>query len=235
MAIGLRTLNGMAMGKRPAARQGSPMWVNKADLPKSSGHPFFEYLNRILTDSGFDAFVERLCSTFCADRLGRLSLRPGRYSRLLFTGYFEGLSSERGIATLPETLTEAAEQVGAVQPEGSAVAEVMADKGYHRDKVLLGLISEPPRGPAAGRTSELGRFRRRSVLRSRRCAGTVDGSAANAVVDWNAGAGNWWSARSLTSTRPAGYGGCGCAATRISASGCSSRRRAATSGSSCAA
>ena len=35
---------------------------------------------------------------FYADRLGRPSLRPGRYFRLLFIGYFEGLSSERGIA-----------------------------------------------------------------------------------------------------------------------------------------
>ncbi len=98
MAIGFRTLNGMAMGKRPSARQASPMWVNREDLPKSGGHPFFVRLNRILTESGFDAFVERLCSSFYADRLGRPSLRPGRYFRLLFIGYFEGLSSERGIA-----------------------------------------------------------------------------------------------------------------------------------------
>ena len=42
--------------------------------------------------------MERLCSSFYADRLGRPSLRPGRYFRLLFIGYFEGLSSERGIA-----------------------------------------------------------------------------------------------------------------------------------------
>ena len=35
---------------------------------------------------------------FYASRLGRPSLRPGRYFRLLFIGYFEGLSSERGIA-----------------------------------------------------------------------------------------------------------------------------------------
>ena len=37
MAICVRTLNGMAMGKRPSARQVSPMWVNREDLPKSSG------------------------------------------------------------------------------------------------------------------------------------------------------------------------------------------------------
>ena len=74
------------------------MWVNTEDLPTSSGHPFFERLNRILAESGFDAFVEGLCAAFYADRLGRPSLRPGRYFRLLLIGYFEGLSSERGVA-----------------------------------------------------------------------------------------------------------------------------------------
>ena len=86
------------MGKRPAARPGSPLWVTTADLPTSDGHPFFERLNRVLEDSGFDAFVEGLCSVFYAARLGRPSLRPGRYFRMLLIGYFEGLSSERGIA-----------------------------------------------------------------------------------------------------------------------------------------
>ena len=88
----------MAMGKKPAARQPSPMWVTTADLPTSAGHPFFERLNRVLEEAGFDAFVEGLCAVFYASRLGRPSLRPGRYFRLLFIGYFEGLSSERGIA-----------------------------------------------------------------------------------------------------------------------------------------
>ena len=93
-----RRLGGMAMGKKPAARQPSPMWVTTADLPTSAGHPFFERLNRVLEEAGFDAFVEGLCAVFYASRLGRSSLRPGRYFRLLFIGYFEGLSSERGIA-----------------------------------------------------------------------------------------------------------------------------------------
>ena len=41
-------------------------------------------------------------------------------------------------ATLPETLTTAAEQVEAVQPDGEGVKEVVADKGYHSDKTLVG-------------------------------------------------------------------------------------------------
>ena len=74
------------------------MWVTAADLPTSAGHPFFERLNGVLEEAGFDAFAEKLCAVFYADRMGRPSLRPGRYFRLLFIGYFEGLSSERGIA-----------------------------------------------------------------------------------------------------------------------------------------
>ena len=66
------------------------MWVDTSDLPTSDGHPYFERLNRVLADSGFDAFVEELCAAFYADRLGRPSLRPGRYFRMLFIGYFEG-------------------------------------------------------------------------------------------------------------------------------------------------
>ena len=69
------------------------MWVDTADLPTNDGHPYFERLNRVLADSGFDAFVEELCAAFYADRLGRPSLRPVRYFRMLFIGYFEGLTS----------------------------------------------------------------------------------------------------------------------------------------------
>ena len=64
-----RTLSDMAMGKRPAARQAAPMWVDTSDPPTGDGHPYFERLNRVLADSGFDAYVEELCAAFYADRL----------------------------------------------------------------------------------------------------------------------------------------------------------------------
>ena len=80
-AVEFRTLNGMAMGKNPAARQASPMWVNTEDLPTSSGHPFFERPNGILAESRFDTFVEGLSAAFYADRPGRPSCRSGRYFR----------------------------------------------------------------------------------------------------------------------------------------------------------
>ena len=97
-AVGCRTLNDMAMGKRPAARQGSPWWVTTADSATNTGHPFFERLNRVLEEAGFDAFVEGLCALFYPTRMGRPSLRPRRYFRMVFSGYLEGLSSERGVS-----------------------------------------------------------------------------------------------------------------------------------------
>ena len=86
----------MAMGKRKSEQ--APMWVASADLPVSPGHPFYAKLNAILNESGFDRFAEAECQQFYAPVMGRPSLAPGRYFRLLLVGYFEGLDSERGIA-----------------------------------------------------------------------------------------------------------------------------------------
>src|SRR5262249_45055296 len=55
-------------------------------------------LNAILDAAGFDRFAEEQCRPFYAPVMGRPSLPPGRYFRLLLLGYFEGLDSERGIA-----------------------------------------------------------------------------------------------------------------------------------------
>ena len=74
------------------------MWVASSDLPASPGHPFYTKLNTILEEAGFDRFAEAECQQFYAPVMGRPSLPPGRYFRLLLVGYFEGLDSERGIA-----------------------------------------------------------------------------------------------------------------------------------------
>ena len=76
----------------------SPLWVVTADLPKSPGHPFYARLNTLLDAHDFDRFVEKKCRRFYASVMGRPSLTPGRYFRLLLLGYFEGIDSERGIA-----------------------------------------------------------------------------------------------------------------------------------------
>ena len=86
----------MAMGKRKSEQ--APLWIATTELPVSPGHPFYVRLNVILDAAGFDRFVEEQCRPFYAPVMGRPSLAPGRYFRLLLVGYFEGLDSERGIA-----------------------------------------------------------------------------------------------------------------------------------------
>lgn len=87
----------MAMGKRKEYRQDS-LFIPTACLPQAASHPFYGKLNEILDGLKFDAFVEDACAQFYTEKLGRPSLEPGKYFRLLLLGYFEGIDSERGIA-----------------------------------------------------------------------------------------------------------------------------------------
>jgi transposase len=86
----------MAMGIREGEQ--SSLWVATSDLPASPGHPFYARLTAVLEAHDFDRFVEDLCRRFYAPVIGRPSLTPGRYFRLLLVGYFEGIDAERGIA-----------------------------------------------------------------------------------------------------------------------------------------
>src|SRR6266542_3162808 len=89
----------MAMGRREQHRAQEKLWIAHAELPRTVAHPFYEQLNRLLEAGGFDRFVEAECARFYAAKMGRPSLLPGRYFRLLLIGYFEGLDGERGIAS----------------------------------------------------------------------------------------------------------------------------------------
>ena len=75
-----------------------PLWIATSDLPTSPGHPFYARLTTLLDGHHVDRFVEGLCDRFYAPVMGRPSLAPGRYFRLLLVGSFEGIDSERGIA-----------------------------------------------------------------------------------------------------------------------------------------
>lgn len=87
----------MAMGNRSEERQ-APLFVPTGELARSPGHPFYERLNAVLREEGFDAFAEERCARFYAEKMGRPSMPPGVYFRLLMVGYFEGIGSEREIA-----------------------------------------------------------------------------------------------------------------------------------------
>ena len=88
----------MAMGRRAKQRRQEALWIAHTELPRTAAHPFYEQLNRLLEERGFDDLVERESARFYAERMGRPSLVPGRYFRLLLIGYFEGIDGERGIA-----------------------------------------------------------------------------------------------------------------------------------------
>ena len=88
----------MAMGTRKQQERQEGFWIATAELPRSAGHPFYERLNELLEEAGFDGFVEERCRRFYAPKMGRPSLAPGVYFRLLLIGYFEGLDGERGMA-----------------------------------------------------------------------------------------------------------------------------------------
>ena len=86
----------MALGKRREEQQ--EMWVATTSLPKSLGHVFYRKLNRLLAEADFDRTVERMCEPYYHSHLGRPSIPPGVYFRMLLVGYFEGIGSQRGIA-----------------------------------------------------------------------------------------------------------------------------------------
>jgi transposase len=107
------------------------LWIATHELPVTGGHPFYQRLNQILEAHEFDAFAEAQCAPFYAATLGRPSLTPGVYFRLLLIGYFEGIDSERGIAW--------------------RTADSLALRGF----VGLGLEERPPEHSTISRTRRL--------------------------------------------------------------------------------
>jgi transposase len=87
----------MTMGRRKAEQQ-PELWVPTAELPRSPGHVFYDKLNHLLAEAHFDTYVEDLCLPYYAEGVGRESIPPGVYFRMLLVGYFEGIDSQRGIA-----------------------------------------------------------------------------------------------------------------------------------------
>lgn len=88
----------MAMGKRRQRQE--MLFIPIQRLPKSQGHPFYEKLNALLAEAGFDCWVEKRCEQYYEreEKRGQPSIPPGLYFRMLLVGYFEDLDSQRGIA-----------------------------------------------------------------------------------------------------------------------------------------
>lgn len=87
----------MAMGRRQRHRQ-QTMWLATEQLPRTAGHVFYDRVNKVLLEHGFDDFAEKACQQFYAETMGRPGVAPGIYFRMQLIGYFEGIDSERGMA-----------------------------------------------------------------------------------------------------------------------------------------
>ena len=85
----------MALGRQ--GEQQADLMIGWAELPRSPGHAFYDRLQAVLVQAGFDGFAERACAAHYAGKQGRPSLPPGRYFRMHLVGYFEGIDSERGL------------------------------------------------------------------------------------------------------------------------------------------
>jgi len=118
-----------------------------------------------------------------------------------------------------ETLMEAAEQIEAVRPDGDGLTEVVGDKGYHSNQVLVDLeavvcaatFRNPITGDGTGR---------RIPTRAMRSTAIVGAFVVRAACACCASAGNDWNGPLPISLRPAECDACTSGATRIFASGC---------------
>jgi transposase len=88
----------MSMGKRKARQES--LFIATGQLMPSAGHPFYQRLNALLDEFGFDRWIEQRCAPYYEqkEKRGQPSTPPGVYFRMLLVGYFENLSSQRGIA-----------------------------------------------------------------------------------------------------------------------------------------
>lgn len=87
----------MAIGTNDNEKHGS-FWIATAEIQQGPGNPFYQKLQKILKQYQFDRFCEEQCEPYYAEKMGRPSIPPGVYFRMLMIGYFEGIGSERAIA-----------------------------------------------------------------------------------------------------------------------------------------
>jgi len=69
-------------------------------------NPFYSRLNKVLDEAGFDRFCEDSCGGFYHAKLGRPSLPPGLYFRIMMIGFLKGSTASAAIAwRLADSLT----------------------------------------------------------------------------------------------------------------------------------
>jgi transposase len=85
----------VAMGQQKDRQE--DLMVSWSEMPHSPGHVFYDRLQSVLIEGGFDSFAEVTCKAYYTAKLGAPSVPPRRYFRMHLVGYFEGISSESGL------------------------------------------------------------------------------------------------------------------------------------------
>ena len=86
----------MTLGRRRREHQDT-FWVPADRLGSGPRNAFYDRLNQLLDEIDFDKKLEEAAEPYYQST-GRRGLAPGVYFRMLFIGYFEDISSQRGIA-----------------------------------------------------------------------------------------------------------------------------------------
>jgi transposase len=77
------------------------MWMATTSLPKAVVHIFYRKLNRLLAEADFDCTVEEMCAPYYHPHLGRPSIPPGVYFRML-KEQFENLGERSRFRQMPK-------------------------------------------------------------------------------------------------------------------------------------
>jgi hypothetical protein len=86
----------MALGKRKRQHQ-ETFWVAADKLGGGPRNAFYDRLNQLLGEIDFDGNLEKAAESHY-EATGRNGLPLGVHFRMIFIGYFEDISSRRGIA-----------------------------------------------------------------------------------------------------------------------------------------
>jgi len=85
----------LALGKRKPEHK--DVGSRRLSYRSRRDHPFYQKLNELLAEAKFDKWIEERCPALLFGHLGRPSIPPGVYFRMILVGYFEGIASQRGI------------------------------------------------------------------------------------------------------------------------------------------
>lgn len=114
----------MSLGRRRREQQDT-FWVPADRLGSGPRNAFYDRLNEILAEIEFDKKLEDAAEPYYQST-GRKSIPPGVYFRMIFIGYFEDISSQRGIAWRCEDSRSLARflgyQPGELTPEHSTLS-----------------------------------------------------------------------------------------------------------------